>query len=185
MLDNLCTLSDQVLTINGKNTAIVKNRDLSGLSDRLMTVANNNDYGNEYIKEIRSTEEYPNNFLKITINWSNYKWENNVPVSVGFLESLDNVFQYSSPIVNDPVTARNIAVNLIEQLSSVEQLDIVLSFSYFLENYDNISFNVNENFVYLDKDTEWKLYKIEHNIKDMSTTLLAVERKITLEEEDL
>ena len=179
LLDQICTLSNYVLFVNGKNTAIVDDRSVSGYSDKFMDVKQNTDYGNNQLVEIENVDgHYPNDFRKIVINWSNINWEENNPVAVGSSVSMGNIFEYDSVLVNDPITAKNIATNLLNQLINVEQLRSVLSFSYYLEQNDNLSFKVLSDFIYMDENREYKIYAIEHNIKDMTTNLILLERVI-------
>jgi len=179
LMDQLCSMTSAVFFVDGNNTARISDREVVGYPDKFKEFNQKTDFGNDYIKEIKETKEYPNDFRRIVINWNNAKWETNNPVAIGSVASIGSVFEFDSAFVNDPITAGNIATNLLKQLISVEQLDTVLSLAHYLEGTDNVSFNVKDDFIYLDKDREYKLYAVEHNLNEMTTSLIVVERVIS------
>lgn len=185
LVDNINTMIGYVTFVDGENIDNFKPRDIIGQGDRLLTIKDGTDYGDNFIKSIDNVKMYPNNFRRITINWANIKWGDNYPVSVGSIESVGNVFDYDSILINDPITAQNIALHLLKQLVTIEQVGGVLSFSHFLELYDNISFDVNTDIAYFDKNVEYKMYSIEHNLKEKTSTIVVVERVLTEEIEEI
>jgi len=176
LVDQLCTLCGYTFFVDGQNNVKINKREVVGHTNKFAQINHNTDYGDIIIKDIGESKKYPNSYRRITINWSNLKSEDNTPVSVGSLESMGSVFSFDSSFINDPITAYNVAINLLSQLVSVESLSAELSFSHYLEAGDNVSFNVNRDFVYIDKDREYKIYQVEHDLTNKTTKLLLVER---------
>ena len=185
LADQLAHLSISNYYANGENTVVIRNRDMVGKNDLFMTFSEDTDYGNEYIKEFTEQGRSDVHFNKVTINWNNMRWSDSVPVSVGSLLAIEEEFSFESVFINDPITAANIAVEMLRQLVSVDKVSTVLSFAYFIELYDNIAYNIDREFVYYDKDKEYKVVALEHNMEEKTTSITVLERVVSLKVEAL
>lgn len=180
VMDDLCSMTNNYFKIDGYNTAKISHRDLVGYTDKWRIFKDNGEYGQEYIKNVLGVGVYTQSFKRIIINWSNLIWNDDSPVALGAIEIRDYpTLEYSSDFINDPILAKNIALHMLENSDVSEELSIELAYSYFLEGDEILSFSVlNDDIVYIDKDKEWKLVKVDHDCEEMKSTLLLIERTL-------
>ena len=179
IIDSINNSLGTVFFTDGLNRARLEAREVIGKSNKFIEIKHSTDYGDNLIKDVGDVEAYPNNFVRITVQWANSLWSETNPIVLGSIIGSGNQFDLDNPLINDPVTAKNVAMSLLKQLVDTEQLSVSLAFAHFLEHGDNLSFNVNSDFIYLDKNREYKLYKVEHNFAEKTTNIVVVERILT------
>jgi hypothetical protein len=141
----------------------------------------NTSFFNGYIKEVKSDNNAIDDFRKVSIDWNNPEYENNEPITIGSAFSSGNAYSFSSNLINDPITAKNIALNILRQSAMVEKLKCELSFAPFLDGGDCASIDIDEDYLQYDKDTEYLVLDIEHDFKN-NTTIVSLMERLVIEE---
>jgi hypothetical protein len=184
MIDMLNSPANNFLQVDANNTAKIFPRDLVGYSNKDLEFASSSDYGDQIINEVINVESYQHNFRKIVVNWSNTKWQNNTSVAVGAVEIGDAaVYEENSIFVNDPILAKSIGLYLLDNMDVSEAMSIQLSYAYFMEGGENVSFDVTDDVIEIDKDREWKVIGVVNSKEEMTTTLFVLERSLLEERE--
>lgn len=187
VIDKLCSMTDNFLMVDSENVAKVDKRDLVGYGNKFQTLTNDNNYGNQVIKQVNSFNNFSQNFRRVAIGWNNDVWSRDNNVEVAGVSTLHNfpTYELSSDLLNDPVAARNIALYILNKTFKSEMVELNLAFLYYLEVGDILGLDINYENYYISDDREWKVYKIIHDYENKGTIVNLIERFILEEREGI
>lgn len=179
-VDQICNILNSYLLVRPENVAEVDIKDMVGKSDIFATLSDDPSYGTLQFSEIKEYIQGENNFRRIVVSWENpLIGEGSDAEMVGVPGAL-NVDEYSlsSFLVNDPITAKNIAIYLFGTMFSSDGIILDMEYAPFLRNNMNVDFKAISSYLYLNQKKEYKIVKAEHNWQNKTTTLTVLERNI-------
>ena len=178
LTDDLCNLLDSYLIVKPENIAFADMKSMVGRSDKLLTLSDDEGYGDLQILKVNSYKQGENNFRRVSIHWSNPIIGDGVEV-VGVPGTIAvNEYSFDSFLVNNPSIANNIATYIFNNMFSSDVLSLDCEYAPFLRVGNNVNIKTVGSYLYISEDKEFKIVDVNHNFKRKYTKLVLAERNL-------
>lgn len=180
VVDDLSNLMNSYFAFRPENILEIGLDDTVGKSNAEYTLTDDGTQKDVRIREVLSSEKADNNFKRVVIGWSDAKA--NGEEYMGVISTVGTEeFSYSSILINDPNTAKNIATYLFSKMSDSDMYQLRTDWAPFLRDNDNVIIDTIKKFLYLNSEDEYKIVEVNNNFNGKYTEIRIIKRNINLE----
>lgn len=179
MLDDICNLLNSYVIARPENVVEIGIKDVVGKSNEFLLLSDDKSYGDVEIIQVKSFTDGENDFHRFVISWNNdIIGSGEEVVGSNRLISGINEYSISSDLVNNPILAKNIAVNLFGETFNSESIEMDLSWAHMLRVNYNVSIKAISSYLRINEDKEYKLVSIKQDWVHKITEVVLVERNL-------